>query len=209
MAEITNARYWWAVMYPENMIEDWEKRISTLIQHPYCYCIHDRDLRKESKEERKKHIHLIVAFPNTTTYNHALNVFSKLNAPNKNAIPNNRFEACLNISNCYDYLIHNTEECRKLHKHKYDVTERISGNNFDIALFDQITQQERMMIVRELSLVIRDNFITNFTEFTWFVFDQYPEYPYYNDIVTQYSAYFERLTKGNYQILIRRGEKNV
>ena len=209
MSEITNARYWWAVMYPENMIEDWEKNISRIIQHPYCYCIHDKDLRRESKEERKKHIHLIIAFPNTTTYNHALNVFSRLNAPDKCAIPNNRFEACLNISNCYDYLIHNTDDCKKLHKHRYDVSERISGNNFDIALFDQISIQEKLAIVRELKLLIHDNFICNFSEFDLLVTKKYPEYPYYSDLVTQYSATFERLTKGNYQLLIRRGENNV
>ena len=80
---ITSARYWWAVMYPENMIDNWEEKIYSLIQYPFAYCIHDKDLRHEVAEERKKHIHLIIAFNNTTTYNHALNVFRKLFAPNK------------------------------------------------------------------------------------------------------------------------------
>lgn len=33
----------------------------------------------------------------------------------------------------YDYLIHDTDKCRKLGKHQYDPSERITGNGFDIA----------------------------------------------------------------------------
>lgn len=206
MSEILNARYWWAVMYPENMVEDWQDKISMLIQYPFAYCIHDKDLRKEIAEERKVHIHLIVAFPNTTTYNHALTVFSKLNAPFKNAIPNNRFEACVNVAKCYDYLIHNTEECKSKHKHLYDKIERITGNNFDIGLFEQLSNEERMKLVREISSQCRQNFIYNFADLCDLVEKLYPEEPIYSNLVIQYSGYFERITKGNWQRLVNKGD---
>ena len=72
-----NAKYWWAVLYQENMRPDWEYKISELFQIPYAYCKHTKDTDTKS-EHRKDHVHIIIAFPNTTTYNHALGVFSKL-----------------------------------------------------------------------------------------------------------------------------------
>ena len=202
MAIITKSRYWWAVMYPENMIDNWQNLISSIIQYPFAYCIHDKDLRKERAEERKTHIHLIVCFNNTTTYNHALTVFSRLNAEGKNAIPNNRFEACVNVANCYDYLIHDTSDCREHRKHLYDKSERITGNNFDIGLFEQISIEEKMSIVHEISVLVRDNFITNFSDLQCLIMDKYPDDKIYWSIVAQYSAFFERFTKGNFQKMI-------
>lgn len=205
MSEITVSRYWWAVMYPENMVDNWESKISNLIQYPCCYIIHDKDLRKEEKEERKLHIHIIIAFPNTTTYNHALNVLSRLFASGKNAIPNNRFEACINVAHCYDYLIHNTNDCRKKKKHLYNITERIPVNNFDIGLYEQITLQQKFSIMRELSKLIRDNMIYNFDDFMCFVEDHYPDDLVYTSVCFQYSAYFERRTKAIFQKLCKKG----
>lgn len=200
---ITKSRYWWGVLYPENMVDDWQNKISNLIQYPFAYCIHDKDLRKESKEERKVHIHLIIAFNNTTTYNHALNVFRKLNAPEKNAIQVHNFEACINVLHCYNYLIHDTEECRKQRKHLYDKSDRVTGNSFDIGMYEQISLEEKMSIVHEISVLVRDNFITNFADLDYLVKDTYPEDMIYWSITAQYSAYFERLTKGNYQKLLK------
>lgn len=204
MSEILKARYWWAVMYPENMVDNWQNLISSLVQYPFAYCVHDKDLRKEVKEERKVHIHLIIAFPNTTTYNHALSVFSRLNASGKNAIPNNRFEACVNVSHCYDYLIHNTEDCRSKGKHLYDKSERVLGNSFDIGLFEQLSIQEKMQLVSELARLIRSNDFYNFEDFCEFVEDHYIDDPIYIHLLGQYSAYFERRCKACYYRYLER-----
>ena len=103
MAKIDKARFWTGVLYPENMREDWKEVIGDTLQYPYAYCQHSQD--KDSKSEhRKDHVHLIVAFPNTTTYKHALNVMDLLSAEGKKAI--NKCEAVVGIRNVYDYLIH-------------------------------------------------------------------------------------------------------
>lgn len=79
-ARINKARYWWAVLYPENMVPDWESRIGDIVQVPYAYAAHTLD--KDSKSEhRKDHVHLILVFGNTTTYKHAMEVFNLLSAP--------------------------------------------------------------------------------------------------------------------------------
>ena len=94
MAKIDKARFWTGVLYPENMREDWKEVIGDTLQYPYAYCQHSQD--KDSKSEhRKDHVHLIVAFPNTTTYKHALNVMDLLSAEGKKAI--NKCEAVVGI----------------------------------------------------------------------------------------------------------------
>ena len=109
---MSNAKYWWAVLYQENMRTDWEDRISELVQIPYAYCKHTKDIDTKS-EHRKDHVHIILAFPNTTTYNHAYNVFSELNADGKQAL--NTCKQIISIRNAYDYLIHDTPDCQKIH----------------------------------------------------------------------------------------------
>ena len=97
--------------------------------------------RDSKSEHRKDHVHLIVAFPNTTTYKHALNVMDLLSAEGKKAI--NKCEAVVGIRNVYDYLIHDTEDCRKKGKEQYDPSERITGNNFDIGAYEQLGTVEK------------------------------------------------------------------
>ena len=72
MAEniINKARNWWAVLYPENMIEGWEDKIYRLLQVPFEYIIHDKDeveIEEDVKQPRKVHVHLIIHYQNPTT----------------------------------------------------------------------------------------------------------------------------------------------
>lgn len=41
--KIAKARYWWAVLYQENMRPDWREAIDDLFQLPYAYCEHTAD----------------------------------------------------------------------------------------------------------------------------------------------------------------------
>ncbi|MEF2860074.1 MAG: Rep family protein, partial [Collinsella sp.] len=82
--KIAKARYWWAVLYQENMRPDWRETIDDLLQLPYAYCEHTAD--KDSRSEhRKDHVHIIVAKSNTTSYKHIMEVFNLLSAPGKKA----------------------------------------------------------------------------------------------------------------------------
>lgn len=80
----TKARYWVGVGYPENMRADWQTSIGEVLQLPYEYCIHDKDV-DGAQDSRKTHVHIMVAFPNTTTYKAALSVFQGLSADGKQA----------------------------------------------------------------------------------------------------------------------------
>ena len=148
MGKINKARYWVAICYPENMLENWEDEISDLIELPYCYCIHDKDhlaeyrpkRKKDDERQRKLHVHIIIAFPNTTTKAHAEDVFDLLSAEGRKCSPG--AEAVVNIRNKYDYLIHNTRKAKEQKKYLYPENERIEGNNFDIGAYEQLTTKE-------------------------------------------------------------------
>lgn len=187
------ARYWVGVLYPENMLPDWQEKIYDLIQLPFAYCLHDLDKDFKS-EHRKTHVHLIIVFPNTTTYNFAFKTFDKLSLANRSAL--NKIEACVSIRGSFDYLIHDTEGCRKSGKVLYDKSARVLGNNFDIGCYEQVSLERKQQMRNELSRYLLDTGCCNYSSFYVAVLDHYSEE--YEDIVCSYSAHFERLCKGNY-----------
>lgn len=196
---MNKARYWQAIMYPENMIDDWQDQISNILQVPFAYCIHDKCKEKDGRTDRKVHVHIITAYGNTTTEKRALQVFKKLEKPGFSAIPNDTIQDIINIKHAYDYLIHDTEDCKKKHKFLYPVKERITGNNFDIGNFEQIGTAQKNDMARELcDLIITKNYL-NFADFYMDVVSNYDTT--YFEILKTYSGLFERITKGNYQKL--------
>lgn len=189
------SKYWTGVLYPENMLPDWEDRIGDIVQVPYVYCIHDKDKDKESGD-RKEHVHIILTFSNTTTYKHALSVFNLLSAEGKRAI--NTCENIINIRHMYDYLIHDTETCRKQGKYLYNTDDRIMGNNFDIGAYEQLSAAEKNDMCKELCNCVINQSFTNFADFYIYVLSNYEDSNYF-DILKTYSGLLERLTRANYQ----------
>lgn len=186
-----NHKYWCAVLYPENMVDDWEVVLGDLLQRPYAYCIHDKDKTKIG-EHRKNHVHMIIAFNNTTTENHAMNVFNKLSASGKRAL--NKIEAVNDIRHAYDYLIHDTEASKKLGKYLYDAKERHTGNNFDIGDYEQISTADKNRMLRELCDFVISNNITNFADVYLQITTNFDSS--YFELIKSYSGLLERLAKG-------------
>lgn len=190
---INKARYWTAVLYPENMVKDWELLIGDIVQYPYAYCVHNADIDSKS-EHRKDHVHIILVFPNTTTYKHAKSVFDLLSKKDKHAL--NTCEAVVGIRNCYDYLIHDTETCRKQGKHQYEPSERITGNNFDIGSYEQLSSAEKNAMFEELSRCIEDFNFSNYADFFIFALNEYVSADAnYLEILKTNSGHFDRMTR--------------
>ena len=114
-----------------------------------------------------------------------MSVFNQLSAEGKTAI--NKCEAIINIRNMYDYLIHDTETCRKQKKELYSKEDRITGNNFDIGAYEQLGVAEKNDMCKELCTAILDNGFTNFTDFFAFVMVAYDDSNYF-EIVKTYSG---------------------
>lgn len=191
----TKARYWTAVCYPENMKSDWQEEIGKITQLPGVYCVHDKDLTRDG-EERKAHVHIMLAFPNTTTYKSALSIFKSLSvSPDQPCC--NTCEKVNNVRFMYNYLIHDTEDCRKKHKHLYTSGERIAFNAFDIGAYEQLGVEDKKAMRKELSQLIYEQGFMNYLDFYEYVVTNYDSD--YEDVVISYSGHFERMTKGNFQ----------
>lgn len=188
-------RYWVAVGYPENMLPDWQEKIDDAYQLPYCYCIHDKDKLAATGEEedRKIHVHIMLAWGNTTTYKHALSTFRRLNAPGKEAFPT--CEPVIHVRYMYNYLIHDTPKAKKKNKHLYDVKERVSGNNFDIGNFEQLSEADKKQMRRTLSKMILSEHISSYVLLYERVLEMEPAY---EDVLCGYVSHFRELCRGMY-----------
>lgn len=195
---IDKSRYWQAVCWIENMVDGWQESIGDLLQLPYAYCIHDMDTDSKS-EHRKNHVHIIIVFPNTTTYKHALNVFSQLNRPG--AVCVNTCQACIGMRHCYDYLIHDTDDCRTKGKYQYPRSCRVEGNCFDIGLYEQLSIVDKQDRLKELMLMIQSKQLCNNDDFISVLLAAYDSS--YFDVYLSYSGAIQKLLDGVYQKLRR------
>lgn len=161
MAE--KAKYWNLVLYPESMIDDWENQIGEVLQLPYAYCIHDKCVCEDGSP-RKTHVHIMIAFPNTTTYNHVLKIANKLGVTHK-------VESVIGVRFSYNYLIHDTDDSRKKNKHQYDPSERITGNGFDIGAYEQVSLADKTKMLHDIKQLIRSGAFKTFYELDMYVDD--------------------------------------
>lgn len=190
---ISKARLWVGIGYPENMIDGWQDDIGDKLQVPYAYCVHDQ-CQDKNGDPRKEHVHLIIAFNNTTTLNHALDVLNTLSCDGKKAF--STCEAVINARHAYDYLIHDTEDCKKKNKKLYDASKRICGNGFDIGCYEQLSAARKAEITKELCFIIREKKFSNFMDFFGYCSDNLSDE--YFEVLDVKSAFLERLIKGNY-----------
>lgn len=188
------AKYWSGICYLENMIETWEDDIGDKLQNPYCYCVHAADLDSEGIE-RKVHVHIIIAFPNTTTKKCALELMNELSKKGCKCCP--AVQSIRNIRHMYNYLIHDTEDCRKKGKVPYSPKLRKTGNNFDIGAFEQIDQETKERYADEIAGIIYKEGISNYLDLYIYVSSNYDSN--YRSVIRSYSGHFDRLCKGMYQ----------
>lgn len=196
------AREWFVVLYPESMLPDWTDKIYDVLQCPFAYCIHylDRDMKSE---HRKTHVHLLLHFEDQKTERQVFKLVNRLALLGKNcAAPISDREVVIDIRHCYDYLIHNTESCKRTGKELYPTTSRIEGNNFDIGMYEKLSEVEKEEIILDLKWFILDKVITNFRLFEILVSReerfQNLDQKLLSQILRGNSNYFNMLIKGNY-----------
>lgn len=190
-------RQWTGVLYNENMRKGWKEEIENLVQLPFAYCVHDKGLQLEDGDHRKVHTHMILVWPAPTTYKHACEVFDRLSASGKRCFA--AIEPVYNARRMYDYLIHDTDDCRKKGKYAFSPSERVTGNLYDIGAYAQVSQTEKNEMFDILTDIILANEIQNFADFVLAVRSQCTEQlELARDVIRGYSGYFDRLIKGVY-----------
>lgn len=198
--KIEKARYWEGIMYPENMPKNWTELIEDSIQMPFCYCIHDKDNLMDTGD-RKIHVHIIIAFSNTTTRKHALQVINLLSVEGKICCP--MVEACISIRKCYEYLIHNTESSKE--KYQYKEKDRIEGNGFDIGSYEQLSQADKQKYMWDIEDIIFKDGVDNYFLLCGKVREMFGSEHY--NVLIGHSGHFYRLLQGLYNIRKKERER--
>ena len=190
---INKARYWCGILYPENMIDSWQDLIGDTLQLPGCYCIHDKDLDTDG-DDRKVHVHCMICFPNTTTYKHCLSVFDLLSKPGCKAL--STVQAVISVRQMFNYLIHDTPGAIKQNKHRYSDLDRICFNNFDIGIYEQLSELDRLSILQSLLDFVKDNQVCFFSDLYDYVVSLSDQSALL--VFVSYSSVLDRLCRSNY-----------
>lgn len=203
---INKAKYWNAVCYPENMVDDWEHKASDILQIPYAYCIHDKDASGHDGD-RKVHVHFMLAFEftnGTTTRKHALQVINLLSKPGRVCCPG--VEASLNVARSYKYLIHDTDQAREDGKYQYDPSERHTGNDFDIERYINLSQEQKQKMQKDLTdFAIQGKYTDISTLYNDAILRDEAKFgAEYFAIFTSINAFLDRICRGNYNSRQRR-----
>ena len=96
----------------------------------------------------------------------------------------------------YNYLLHDTDDSRKKKKYQYSPEERVTGNDFDIGMYEQVSKKDKQNNIQTLLKILRVQEITDFATFVDYVVDNLGSE--YFDILTEKSGFFERYIKGNF-----------
>lgn len=189
-----DSKYIECLLYPENMIYDWELEIDHVLQLPFAYCIHNKDINNDS-QGRKTHVHLIIAFKNTTTLKHAQTICNRLSLPDKMACPL-KPQGCIDVRYAYDYLIHDTDNARAKGKFQYSPDDRVTGNGFDIAVYETRSAIDSNKIFKELEQICLNPAMMNFKRVVEYCLANCDDS--HMEVLRSNSGYLERITKGNY-----------
>lgn len=165
LKDMAGNRYWQGILYLDHIETDWKERIGSICTNAYECILHDSDINKDGSK-RKEHIHLIIVWNNTTNALSAFKMFSKigiaLSKDGQSVFASNTLEAIDNIGNAHRYMTHNTDDAIKKKKYLYSQEDLISGNGFDIGMYEQLDKGEESQIKTEIEALIIEKRIKNY-----------------------------------------------
>lgn len=151
MEKNVKKKYWAFVLYLESAPENW-KEILQLRGIPVCISpYHDKDVNPDGTP-KKPHYHIILCFPNTTTYNNVKSITDILNQP----IPIS-LDA---VNGYYRYLTHKDNP----EKYQYSPEDIETLNGFSIDDFVELTYTQVKTICIYLQQLIIDNNILEYSD---------------------------------------------
>lgn len=192
--EQAKAKYWVGILWCESMRPDWKDIIELTLQLPFEYIVHNRDINGHG-DFKKEHVHLMIAFPNTTTENHCKTLFNMLSAPGCTCC--NRVYRVIGVKYMDQYFTHSTPEAIKQKKVLYDDSEKVLGLGWNTESFNQSFIQDKYAAVIEISKFIIEHGITNYAD----LFEEIVSFfdMSYMEILLGYSGHFDRVVKGVWQ----------
>lgn len=170
-------KYWLFEIYPDSAPTDFKNIIKEAGLPVALSPLHDKDL-KEDGTPKKAHYHILVAYPNTTTYNNALNFAKKFGA--------NIVIPCDSVKGSYEYQVHKNNP----EKYQYNDSDRQLFNNFDIDALITPSMEEKLAQHQQILDIIYSN---NFTIFTQLVFYLNKNKPSLLKLVIAHSYFYSKI----------------
>lgn len=146
------ARHWAIIIYPESAPSDWEEKL----QQTGCVCaispLHDSDVNESTGEVKKEHWHIVISYPNTTTFNNVKALCDDLNAP----IP----QVLNSVKGAIRYFTHQDNP----EKFQYDAKDVKTINGFDLEEYTKPTANEIYEIKHQIIEYIKENKVVHYID---------------------------------------------
>lgn len=172
--KIAKSRSWSIIVYPESTPKDWREILDNehieWVESP----LHDKDTNPDG-EIKKAHWHILLIYDGPTTFNNVLGLAEKLNAP----IP----QKVASARGLVRYMIHmdNPE------KYQYDRSEIVGHGGVDIESFFNLTATNRLDVLKEISLYIKENQVTSFADLVFYAIENNDDW---FNVIANYNTLF-------------------
>ena len=147
MSKHVKKRYWAFVLYPESAPTNWREELQSTGLQCAVSPLHDKDFNADNSP-KKPHYHIILCYNSPTTYKNVLSLTESLNQP----IP----QPLDSVKGYFRYLTHKDNP----EKYQYDDGLITSINGFDKNDYLELTNNQVIAIIKELTYFIDDNNIT-------------------------------------------------
>ncbi|WP_103573785.1 replication protein [Campylobacter concisus] len=147
------ARIWALLVYPESAPEGWRERLKQSGVQGFISPLHDKDVKEETEEEKKKHWHVGLVFSGPTSLAAVSEISKQLNGPAP--------QRARDVKGLYDYCSHKNNP----EKYQYDEAEIECFNGFDISKY--VTSKstgERLQLRRAINALIKKENICEYCE---------------------------------------------
>lgn len=178
-------RNWTAILYPEDLPEDWVERIDEMhvkwIESP----LHDKDVNPDG-QPKKVHKHTLFMFENVKTLEQVISFFKEIFGESETgsicgvATPQSVSDRCAMVR-YFAHLDHPS-------KAQYDVSDIIGHNGADVLEIMKYSQAETVAMMIEIEKYIEQNDITELCDLSACIRETHPEW--YIVVTTRNTVYF-------------------
>ncbi|WP_415332575.1 replication protein, partial [Enterococcus faecium] len=209
---ITKARHFGFLLYPESIPENWREQLESLGVSMAVSPLHDMDEKTNKKDWTssdvirngkhyvKPHYHVLYIARNPVTIE---SVRKKI----KRKLGNNsvaHLEIIDHIKGSYEYLTHESKDAKEKNKHVYDKKDILHINDFDIDRYVTLDESQKKELRNQLFDLVNHCGIVNMKELAAFLDWRGQEYGITNqrdvvDVIASNSNLFRMMFDANYQ----------
>lgn len=165
---VVKKRNWAFILYPESAPANWLEVLEKTGLPIAISPLHDKDINETTREPKKPHYHIILAYSGPTSFNVVSRFASSLNQPHPQFIDS--------IKGAYDYLTHaNNPE-----KAQYSKLDIVCLNGFNIGDYVELTKSESVRICKEIHTIILENGFVEYSDLMNFLLSNDPNNELYD-----------------------------